>query len=213
MTPSELELAARNRYNAVDDPHYSSAMIMDIIYQASMQLAIECHCIERTYTTTSTSGTREYSYPTNAIAIRRVEYKGQKLLPSTLERDPKSTASTATPTGTPREYAIWEDDLILFPTPNATGDTIKVFTYNEPQAVSTSSTLEVPSEYHLDMIDLILSVMYAKDQNESMAAYHRGLWEKSVIRIKRHRAKKMRGDMLYVVKDYSEEFSMPGLVL
>lgn len=88
MTPSELELAARNRYNAVDDPHYSSAMIMDIIYQASMQLAIECHCIERTYTTTSTNGTREYSYPTNAIAIRRVEYKGQKLLPSTLERDP-----------------------------------------------------------------------------------------------------------------------------
>jgi len=72
MTPSELELAARNRYNAVGDPHFSSAMIMDIIYQASMEIANECLCIEQSYTTTSIASTREYAYPTNAFAIRNV---------------------------------------------------------------------------------------------------------------------------------------------
>jgi hypothetical protein len=211
MTPSELELAARNRYNAIDDPHFSSAMIMDIIYQASMTLAVECFCIEQTYTTTSTSGTREYSYPSNAMSIRRVEYNGVKVIPSTLERDPKS--NTSAPSGTPAEYAIWEDDIIFFPTPNATGDTVKVFTYNRPQAVTSSSTLEVPAEYHLDMIDLILSVMYAKDQNEGMATYHRNLWEKSINRIKRQRAKKLRGDMFMVVRDEAENPAHPGILL
>lgn len=213
MTPAELELAARTRYNAIDDPHFTSAMIMDIIYQGSMTLALECNCIEKTYETTSTAGTREYSYPTNAISIRRVEYDGMKVRPSTLERDPKSSSVTTSPSGTPSEYAVWEADLILFPTPDESDLTIKVFAYAKPQAVTSSSTLDLPAEYHLDLLDLILSVMYAKDQNERMATYHRNLWEKSIDRIKRNVSKKKRGDQLYVVKDCAEESSFPGIIL
>lgn len=210
MTPSELELAARNRYNAVGDPHFSSAMIMDIIYQASMEIANECLCIEQSYTTTSIASTREYAYPTNAFAIRNVEYKGIKIFYTDLESDPKT--STTTVTGTPAKYAIWNYELILFPTPDTTGDTIKIFTYNRPQAVTTSSTLEIPSEYHLDMIDLILSVMYAKDQNNGMATYHRNLWERSLGRIKRHRMKMKSGDEFYTVRDQVDAMGHPGVI-
>lgn len=211
MTPSDLEQAARERYNAIGDPHFSSAEIMTIIYQASMELANECFVIERTFSTTSTSGTREYSYPTNAIAIRRVEYNGVKLEPAPLEADPKT--STTSPSGTPAQYAIWNGELVLFPTPDTTGDTIKVFAYTEPQEVTSSSTLEVPSEYHLAMIDFILSVMYAKDQNTGMATFHRELWEKSVNRIKRTRAKKLRGDQFAVVRDVASGPDYPGRIL
>ena len=211
MTPSELEAAARNRYNAIGDPHFSTDMIMDVIYQASMQLANEAFVIQRHYQTTSTSGTKEYAFPTNAFAVRRIEYKGKKLYPVPLEYDPKT--STTEPSGTPGTYAIWNEELLLFPTPDTTGDQIDVYTYNRPQAVTSSSTLEVPEEYHLDMIDLILSVMYAKDQNTSMSTYHRNLWEASINRVKRHNRKKQHGDQYAVVRDQVDNPSYPGLIV
>ena len=200
MTPAELESAARNRYNAIGDSFFSSAMIMDLIYHGEMELANECFLIEDTFETTSVDGTREYSYPTNAISIRRVEYNGEKLSPTALESDPKT--NTTAPEGTPAEYAIWEETLVLFPTPAVTGDTIKVFAYCQPQAVTTdSTTLSIPVRYHLTLIDYILEGMAAKDSNFQMASYYRNKWEKSKQDAKRTHAKVKRGDQFAVVRD------------
>lgn len=199
MTPSELEQAARDYYNAVGDPHFSSNMIMTIIYQACMEMSLEAMVIERTYTTTSTSGIREITLPTNAFSIRRIEYKGIKLEPVSLDCDPKT--STTEVSGRPAQYALWDGEIILYPTPDTTGDTIEVFTYNRPQSITSSSVLEVPEEYHLDILNLIISIMYAKDQNQSMATYYRNLWEKSLNRIKRQNMKKKSGDQFVVVRD------------
>lgn len=208
MTPSELESAARNRYNAIGDNFYSSLMIMDLIYQAEMELALEAFVIERKYTTTSTAGTRELVYPTNAFSIRKIEYKGEKIYPVSLEDDPKT--STTEVSGTPTGYAIWNEEIILFPTPDTTSDQIDVYTYNRPQAVTESSVLEVPPEYHLQMIDFIISVMYGKDQNLNMAQYHRNLWEASIARIKRQQMKKKSGDQFAVVRDICDYSNGPG---
>lgn len=203
MTPNQLEEAVRNRYNAIGDSFYSSDMIMDLIYQACMEMALEAFVIERKYTTTSTSGTREYAYPTNAFAIRRVEYDGDKLSPVSLESDPKT--STTEQSGTPRGYAVWNEELILFPTPDESSKQIDVYTYNRPQAVTSSSTLEVPAEYHLNIIDFMLSAMYAKDQNQGMSTYHRNLWERGLERIKRHKNKKKNADQYHVVSDVEDQ--------
>lgn len=211
MTPDQLESAARNRYNAISDPFYSSEMIRDIIYQACMEMANEANVIERVYTTTSTSGTREYSYPTNAKAIRRVEYDGEKVIPVSLDMDPKT--STTEVSGDPATYGIWNQEIYFFPTPSATGDTIKIFTFNRPQRITTGSqTLEVPEQYHLDIIEYILSIFYAKDQNHQMSVYHRNLWREALARIKRENAKRHHGDMFAVVKDEDEIPYFPGMV-
>lgn len=209
MTPEQLEAAARNRYNAVGDNFYSSAMILDLIYQAQMELALEAFVIERHYTTTSTNGTREYSFPSNGFAIAKVEYNGLKLKYVSINDDPKT--STTEISGTPTAYSVFNEEMILYPTPDTTGDQIDVYTYNRPQAVTSSSTLEVPTEYHLQMIDLIVSIMYGKDQNLSMARYHRELWERSIARIKRQHAKKKRSDSFVVVGDAYESSSIPGV--
>lgn len=211
MTPLELEESARNRYNAIGDDFYSSDMIMDLIYQAQMELALEAFVIERKYTTTSTDGTREYAFPSQAFAIRRVEYDGNKLYPVSLEKNPDT--STTEVTGTPGGYAIWNEELYLFPTPDEDSKEIVVYSYNRPQEVTTTSTLEVPAEYHLQMIDFILSVMYGKDQNMNMAQYHRELWEKSISRIKRQHAKKKSGDMFAVVGDVEDYPNEPGVLI
>lgn len=207
MTPNEIEEMARLRYNAVGDNFYSSAMILDIIYQASMELALEAFVIENHYTTTSTASTRAYDLPTNAFAVKRVEYNGKKIYPVGIDDDPRT--STTDISGTPTSYSLWNEELILYPTPSTSSVQIDVWTYNRPAAITSASTLEVPAEYHLKMIDLILSVMYAKDQNQSMATYHRNLWEKSIADIKRHNRKKKQADMFAVVRDQEEFFYRP----
>lgn len=211
MTPAELELAARQNYNAVGDTHFTTAEFLVWIYRACMILSNETFCIEDTFTTASVSGTREYSYPTNAMSIRRVEYDGQKLQPVSLEADPKT--NTTAPTGRPGQYAIWEGDLILFPTPSTSSLAIKVFAYCRPQAVTASSVLEVPEEYHPDIIDFILAGMYAKDTNHQMSTFHRNLWDASINRIKRQRSKKLRGDQYAVVRDVSFQSDLPGTIV
>lgn len=208
MTPNEIADAARQRYNAVGDSHFSDNMLMDLIYQASMVLAVETKCIERTFSTTTVASQKEYSYPTNAIALKRVEYDGLEIHSVDLNEDPKT--STTEPTGRAGCYAIWNNELHLFPTPDS-AVTLKIFAFVEPSAVTTSSTLEVPTEYHLMMIDFVISYMFAKDKDPTMAAYHLRLWNEGVGRAKRDRAKRKRGDNFAVVKDHTDAYSPSGI--
>lgn len=208
MTPAQLNAAIRQRYNAVGDSFFSDDMVWDIIYQASMELANEAFVIQRKYTTTSVASQREYEFPTSTIAIRRVAYNGIKVDPVSIDQNPDT--STTEVTGRPWLYAIWNDQIELYPTPSASGDTIEIYTYNEPQPVEATSTLEVPSEYHPAMIDYGLSVFYAKDGNPSMSQYHERKWEKSVEKIKRTEAKKKRGDQFAVVRDQEDAPNLYG---
>ena len=208
MTPQQLDTAIRQRYNAVGDTFFSSQMVWDLIYEAQMVMAQECFLIERKYTSTSTAGTREVDFPTSAISVRRIEYDGNKLTPKDIDDDPKT--STTEVSGTPREYTLWNNEVILYPTPSATGDTITIYTYNEPQAVTSSSVLEVPTEYHPDIINFGLSIFAAADGNPQMGQYYDGKWERALNRIKRSTAKKKRGDQFAVVRDAEDQTNLLG---
>lgn len=199
MTPAEIETQARNRYNASGDPHFTSAELRNAIYQGELELAHEASVIEAVTTTASVASTQTIAFPTNCIGIKRIEYDGDKLIQGILDDDPKT--STTEQTGTPGKYAIWNDTIYLYPTPDSV-KTVKIFHYNEPAEVTTSSTtMSVPARYHTDIIDLVLSIMYAKDQNTAMARYHRDLWEMNVKKIVKTRRKEKTGDSFYVVRD------------
>lgn len=198
MTPTEIESAARQRYNAVGDDFFPQEMIMDLIYGASLQLALEAYPIEKVFSTTSVADQQEYTYPTQMVAIRRIEYDGVKIEPLDLIDDPKSNLND--PKGTPGGYSIWADVIRMYPTPSEDGKTIKIFGYNEPQRVTSTSVLEIPTEYHLDVVDYILSAFFAKDKDRNMSTYHRELWGRAVLKAKRDRMKRKRSDKFTVVK-------------
>lgn len=211
MTPQDINQAVRERYNAVGDTFFNDNLVYDAIYQAQMIMAQECFVIENIYSTTSVAGTRNYAFPTSTMTIRRVEYDGEKVIPASIDKDPKT--STTEVSGDPRLYAIWNNEIVFFPTPSATGDTILIYTYNEPQQVTSNSVLDVPSRYHPDMIDFVLSIFYAKDGNLQMSSFHRNLWESSLARIKRTRAKEKTSDELVVVADYEDRSDIFGALI
>src|SRR4051794_5385415 len=115
MTPAQIEAAARNKYNSTGDTFYTSAEIVDYIYQAQLELAQVCPIIEAVYTTTSVASQQEYSYPTNTNTIKRVTYDGKKLPPiSYRDEDTVPVLSpTTNPSPTHDFNADWNRALCL----------------------------------------------------------------------------------------------------
>jgi len=211
MTPSEIILAARQKYNAVGDTNWSDSEICTLIYAGELELATECAmAIENTYSTSTVAGTREYAFPTNAASIRRIEYAGKKLFPITFRDDDVLTSQNeaTTDTGTPEYYEIFDSTVYLRPIPDSVG-TLTMYANCEPQSVTTTSTLEIPSFTHGALIDFVVSEMAAKDLNFNMARHYMDKWQGVHIpRIKKRLKLNKRGDAFAVVQ--SEELLPHG---
>lgn len=202
MTTQALVTAIRNQYNSIGDSFFSDDEILNLIYQACLDMCREAKLIERVYTTSTVASQQEYDYPTSTIAIKRIQYDGKKLQPITFREDDAITGlnQSTISTGTPQYYMIWNEVLYLRPIPSTVG-TLKIFSVNEPQVLVISSTLEIPSQFHMDLVDYCVAMLALKDAN--LNVYDRLLvkWEKSKINAKRWAQKRKRTDAFGQVQD------------
>lgn len=202
MTVTQIITAARNRYNAVSDSFWSDSELIQELYDACLDMARESLVIERTYSTSAVASQQDYAYPGDTIAIKRVTYNGKKLRPISFREDDSITGlnQSTTATGTPQYYAIWNETLSLRPIPSGT-DTIKVWSYNEPAALTATSTLEIPTQFHMDLVNYILAQMGAKDSNFTAAQFYSLKWSAAKLAAKRWSARKKRSDGFAAVQD------------
>ena len=209
LTVSNILTRARNRYNATDDDFFTDAELMDLIYDAQAILAKEGWVIEDSFTTPAVSGTRSYTYPTTTLGIKEVRHDYDKLCKAKLRDDPKTDASD--PTGKPREYAVWNNTIYLYPTPDTSGSLdassnrvnyidVKVYKYPD-DITATTDAIEVPEEYKEDLIFYLLMWMALKDQNTVLSDRYKLLWDEAVLRAKKQRKKRLRSDQNTRVTD------------
>lgn len=208
MTVTELVTQIRYESNTTTDTFFVDAEIYNHLYQGSMILATKAPCIQAVDTSiTTVSGTRTYNFPSNLIAIKRIEYGGIKLKKyNGMREDDFVTGSNAdtTSTGTPQFYEIWSKVIYLRPIPDA-ATVLKIFAIKQPSAITNaSSTIDIPSEHHHRLINYALSRIYAKDKDTQQASYYRGLWEQDVIEVIQWAAKQKRTDDPASVQDESE---------
>lgn len=202
MTPTEIETAARNAYNAIGDSFFSSEEILGLLYDACLEMAVETLIIERVYSTTTVAGTQEYDFPTNTIAIKRVTYDGHKLRPITFREDDAVTGldQSDTTQGTPQYYYQWNETIGLRPVPSA-AETLKVYSYNEPSVIETTSTLEIPTVFHRGLVNYIVAEMALKDKSFNHAEVYRQKWEKVLDQAKKWVKRRKRTDGFVAVQD------------
>ncbi len=203
MTPAEVELAARQRYNAISDTFWSQAEIFNYIYAACLEVSEEGYAIERTYTSPTVASTQGYDFPTNAIAIKRATWNGRKLTLIDMRDDDALTGlnMATTDEGNPEYYWIWDRVIYLRPIP-ASVATLKLWTLNQQGAISTSSTtIEIPSHHHMRLLNPVLSAMAAKDTNLKIADWYDTKWERDKVKIRQSMKKMKRTDGFAVVKD------------
>lgn len=206
MTPAEILTMARSRYNAISDSFFTDLELYGSIYQAQLELSNDMNIIEAIYTTTSVSGTRQYAFPTQTRMIKRVEYIdlagiAVKLEPITMREDDALTLVNVASTtlGKPQFYTIFNYSIYLRPIPDTTACTIRVYSYNEPQPITATSVLEVPTSFHMDIVDYCVMQMYMKDKDSEMAQGYKILWDQAKMRCKRWIQKRKRSDAFTVV--------------
>ncbi len=202
MTPSQIEEAARNKYNAVGDNLWSQAEIFGLIWEACLELQIVANLIERVYTTPTVASQQEYDYPTSTVEIKRITFDGKKLVPITMREDDQLTGmnQATTDEGTPCYYFTWNEVIYLRPIPSAVG-TLKIFSVNEPDVVSSTSALEIPVQFHMGLTDYVTATMAAKDLNFESAKWFMERWEKTKLEAKKWGRRKKRADGFATVQD------------
>ncbi len=202
MLVTDLETYCRQRYNAVNDTRFfTSDELYSHIWAAEMQLAKETQCIRSVFSTVSVAAQSEYAFPTNTLAIKRLSYDGMKVEPRALDEIQNQLATAAAPSGRPYMYAMFNEVLYFAPTPDVAGLTIKVFSINEPTQVTAASTLDVPTRYHLDLVEFVIWQMCLKDKNYQGAMLHQKIWEDTVKKAKAWERKMLRGDQMSFVRD------------
>jgi hypothetical protein len=206
MTPTELETYVRQRYNALGDNFFPQLEIFNFFYEAQVQLATEAKCIRNIYTTTSVEDQRVYDFPTNAFAIARVEYDGERIKPNDFIDDDAETGNSPDDdiTGRAEFYQQWGQEIYLRPIPNADGLTIKIYTYDLPNVPTAVGTLDVPVRYHMKLANYALHCMTLQDKNIAMADRFQALWDKDVKDAIKIELSSKTEDQLRTVKDYME---------
>lgn len=203
MSPDDINTAARQRYNAVGDDFWSNQEVFYMIYQACCEMATEGLIIEQTYSTVSVANQQQYSFPTNAMNIKRITYDGRKLDCITFREDDVLTVlnQATVATGVPSCYMIWNDIIYLRPIPSTAALTIKIWSNIQPQLVASGTTIEIPDVFEMSIVNFILSEMSAKNKNYAGSAYYRNLWEKDLINIRKFARKRKIGDAFQIVKN------------
>lgn len=211
MTPLELITYARQLYNAVNDTFFSDAELYMMVQAAQTELARETNCIRRVYTTPTVANQQEYSKPAAAFSIKRITYNGRKLFKISDREDDALTLNNAvtTATGAPQYYWEWDDSIELRPVPDD-ALTLKIYTYDLPQTVSSTTTLDVPDAYQLDLSFYLLWHMCSKDKNYQAAQAYQTTWMQKVRDIKGYERKRLRGDSFTHVLD---EESLPVTII
>lgn len=140
---------------------------------------------------TSISGTADYTFPTNFLIIRRVWYAGVPLKYLGFREFESRMPTGIAPSGTPREFRIWNNTISMIPTPSNTGDQITIFGEKQQSSISSaSSTLDIPAVFHPAICDGVLAEMYAKDLQSPFFDRYQRRWDEFHIPAMREFAKR-----------------------
>jgi hypothetical protein len=166
-TLAEVRTQIRDRLDEAAARYWTNAQIDSWINEATRDVARRAEVLQTTSTITTIAGTQEYSMPSDVVRVHRVEHHSGDAVTPLEYRDFNNmdavwgTGQKQTTNTRPYWYSLWgyppNLKVVLFPIPALSDDTIKVFYYRMPAAISgDSTTVPVPQGWE----DLV--VMYAE---------------------------------------------------
>lgn len=206
MTPEQIKDTIRNQVYESTAAFYTDAEIYSYMWQAEQEIAQAIPCTETRDTTslTSVTSTEYYDLPSSVAYVHRVEWNSKKLKRIDFrDRDTLdySGYGSSLSEGQPYAYYQWGTQIGLYPVPEDAKN-ITLYYYKTPTAITTSTTaFTVPDMFTQYIPDYALYRMYAKDQDDGRAQFHRQQWEANIVRAKQKWGQRQTSDYLYVVKD------------
>lgn len=179
MTPTEVYELVRAQLTEIDPDFWTEQEIYNLLWNAEIVLTTEVGCCETTSLDDTIAATREYDRPANAIKISRVTYDRKKLKKITFT-DVDSLEGDTEDDGEPDYYYEYGKFIGLVPTPTEI-KTIKFYYSMIPTKLTNVSTeFTIPEEFSHYLADYALYFAYLKDQQNSTANIHLGLWQNNL---------------------------------
>jgi hypothetical protein len=123
--------------------------------------------------------------------------------------------TNTTVTGTPQYYYHFDDAVGLYPVPTEAGKTIKIYSYDQPDVPTSTSTLQIPSRFHNYLVIGVAYYMSLKELGHPHVALFERQWNSpanphNAIRKVRNAIKLRNKDSLPTVK---REEDLPSTAL
>ena len=224
FTIGEILVRARDQLgeSSLVTGYWRDELLHRYIYDSQVELALDASVMEdRTTFTTTTTGTREYSLPTNTIRIIHITYDARKIQQIDQREFMRATANdgaSSTVQGTPIYYYLYGTAgrggfIGLEPKPDKAAALVMwrvKLPADGPASYTSSTELEIPYEYAHFLQEYVLWKAWSKEHSPEgarNAAFHRQMWVESVARVKRIHREKYTGDRYKVVKDVDSYYA------
>lgn len=152
--------------------------------------------------TTTVASTAEYTIPTGFIEVHRVWYDGRPLKYVGFRPFESRRPTGVATSGLPREFMIWNDQIILSPPPSEAKTLTFWGTKIQATITSGATTPSIPVVFHSCLCDGVVAEMYAKDENLAFAnTYEQRLVQLYIPAMKEYVKRHRRRGMPSVVVD------------
>ncbi len=126
--------------------------------------------LETTATANTIAGNNEVTLPVDIQNLFSVWYDGVRLEGLSKREAEESILKVGDPasqvTGQPNSFWIWANKLYLWPVPNSSGSSLKLFYTRFPVEVTTvTDTPELDPKYHKIIVDYCLQQAYELDED------------------------------------------------
>jgi hypothetical protein len=187
MARNQGQLLSDLRESRLDEPtagQWTDTDLRRYLNEGAVEIARRTECLLATHTQPTVAGTQEYTAPTDAVRIYRVEYIDSSSAVTALEyrdfgnMDAVWWTQKLNTTGRPYLYTMWGYPptlkIVLYPKPDAIG-TLKCYYYKLAVELATSSTADAASSYDIPagweniLLDYAEYRAYVKDRDPRWA--------------------------------------------
>ena len=204
MTPMQATTKYRAlTYEGTATGFVTDAQIYADLWQGECELNSLLELYQAATALTTTTGTQEYSFPTDYIVIKRVTYDGDRLKAADFREldsiDDKFTDSDSQ-TGDPTHYYLWAGKIGMWPVPD-TSATVEIWGVKQPASITTNTAaFSIPLQFTDFPLDYALMNYYMKDQDDGRFQVYQARWENDKQMAQRLWNRRRYADRLLTVK-------------
>lgn len=164
MLVSAIISRVRSIAGDVDVLQFTDEDIYSWINDAMREVAVDNALLQVSATQNTTVNESKYDTPANILKFHSILYDNEGLRVITFE-DAKSDGYLTSAVGTPTVAWIWANKINLYPAPDAVKTLEIAYTREPVEVTQPTDTPEIPSSYHMRLVDYCLAQVAQQDDD------------------------------------------------
>lgn len=164
--------------------------ILRWINDAMMEIVIQNDLLQVVSTTSTFSREPNYLTPTNINKVFSVKWQGNSLKQLNLQEAEEMFGNKdddgSYPVGSPEYWWMWGNTITLYPAPQQAGSKdLRMFFLRNPVPVSDMGEIpEIPTKYHLRIVDYCIAQAAELDDNNEKYTQKRGEFDQHLSQLR-----------------------------